>query len=185
MCFKSKYKVFMSFDCELFSMNLWFQNVFFLSLSSKRNVIISLFISSISWANRVASRLFFSLKLKFWSLMLMIKRKILIFDQNEIFCKHESTITFLFLLEHTSKICLKSSQKQIILLSNEKISKASSKSNMIRLTIIMSHLRYMKISSQKINLTCLINLTRFVFLSISYKLWEFESRDILKRAWAI
>ena len=60
----------------------------------------------------------------------MIKRKISIFDQNEIFCKHESTIASLLLLEHTSKVCLKFSQKQIILSSNEKFSKTSSKSNM-------------------------------------------------------
>ena len=71
------------------------------------------------------------------------------------------------------------------MLSNAKFSKKSNKSNIIRLTIIIFHLCCIRNCFQKINLICLINSTRFVFLSILYKFWEFESRSILKRAWAI
>ena len=148
-------------------------------------VIITLSIFNIFCANSRAFNRSISSRLKFFKRMFSIKRNFLIFFQNEIFCMHVSTIKSRFLLEQTEKIYLKSSQKQITLFSKETRSSTSQISNIIRLTINMSHFDCMKNSFQKINLICLIKLTRSIIFLILHVLEKIEFNDILKRACAV
>ena len=125
-------------------------------------IIITLSIFNIFCANSRTFNRLISSKLKSFKRMFSIRRNFLTFFQNEIFCMHVSTIKSRFLLEQTERICLKSSQKQIILFSKKTRSSTSQISNMIRLIVNIFHLNCMKNSFQKINLICLIKLSRSI-----------------------
>ena len=166
-------------------MNSW---NFFVSSSSEIIVIITLSISKISRAKSSATWRFCLFSVEFWNCMLIVKRKIWMWNQNEIIYIHERTISFRFIFKYTNKIYLKSSQKQTILLSKKICSWISIKKHkfdMIRLTINMSYFRCMNDSFQKINLICCINLIRSNSLNISQKLLSSKFKFFWKRACAV
>ena len=151
-------------------------------------IVIALSISRISRAKLTTTNRFSSFSVRFWDRILIVRRKIRMFFQNEIICIHERTISSRFMFEQTDKICLKSSQKQTIL-SSKKICSWTSinehKFDMMRLTINILYLRCMNDSFQKINLIFCIKLTRSNSLNISQKLWTSKFKKFLKRACAI
>ena len=90
------------------------------------------------------------------------------------------------IFEQTDVHCLKFSQKQTILSSNEINSSTSEhKSKIIRLTTSISNLRCMKNSFQNISFVRRINSINFVFFEILQKLFSSKFNEILNWEWAI
>ena len=88
--------------------------------------------------------------------------------------------------EQTNVHCLKFSQKQTILSSNEINSFISKhKSKIIRLTTNISNLRCMKNLFQNINFVRRINSINFVFFEILQKLFSSKFNEILNWKWTI